>query len=58
MDVIRACQKENIVVDSILIGSRARNPDLRAISYVCSGYCFWPDDLSNALKLLELEVWA
>ena len=53
LDVINRCLKENVIVDSFVIGNG--NDTLKAISHATGGCSFLPSEIAGALKLFEME---
>ena len=53
LDVINRCLKENVIVDSFVIGNG--NDNMKAISHATGGCSFLPAEIAGALKLFEME---
>lgn len=53
--VARRAQVAKVTIDAIQIGEET-DSELRAMVKSTGGYCFQPETLKNALKLLELET--
>ena len=53
LDVINRCLRENVIVDSFVIGSG--NEIMKAISHATGGCSFLPSEIAGALKLFEME---
>ena len=53
LDVINRCLREEIVVDSFIIGDG--NENMKAISHATGGCSFLPNEIASAMRLFEME---
>ena len=53
LEVINRCLREEVVVDSFIIGDG--NENMKAISHATGGCSFLPNEIASALRLFEME---